>query len=381
MLCSNPAALAFPLCRELLDSLTLGRYLATRPPRAVISITAADTVGSMLRRFACAGLVAAPLFEDEQRTQYRGFVDLLDIVAAVVAAAHQPATPTAGSAHALRARAPAAARLVATQPVGSIRAMDNDAQLVFQAQLGNSLLEVVREGFAHPVDQLKCHRLAVFRPASSGAADMECLDGSSADLAAIADLQFTDIISQSDALRFLHKHQAQLGEALLHATLEQLGITEKPCMCAAADASVIDCLAGMVDSRVPALAVIDSYDRGQLLGCLSISDLRGILPEHFEQMSEPVGDFLRGGGWRGSPRWQPSSPRLGVAAEFGIRSPETLPRAPSLAFCTLQSRFGDVLDLLVTRHLHRVFICDADMRPAGVLSCTDILRLVAGPVD
>jgi hypothetical protein len=32
-----------------------------------------------------------------------------------------------------------------------------------------------------------------------------------------------------------------------------------------------------------ALAVIDSYDRGQLLGCLSISDLRGILPEHFEQ--------------------------------------------------------------------------------------------------
>lgn len=32
------------------------------------------------------------------------------------------------------------------------------------------------------------------------------------------------------------------------------------------------------------LAVIDSYDRGQLVGCLSISDLRGILPEHFEQV-------------------------------------------------------------------------------------------------
>lgn len=129
--------------------------------------------------------VAAPLFADEQRTQYRGFVDLLDIVAAVVAAARQPSTPTAGSAHALRARAPAAARQVsklvlrcwspqcssvaawpraafgkgqtsteqapcllqvAAQPVGSIRAMDNDAQLVFQAQLGNSLLEVCECG-------------------------------------------------------------------------------------------------------------------------------------------------------------------------------------------------------------------------------------------
>lgn len=366
--------------RELLDSLTLEQYLATRPPRAVISVTSNDSVGSMLRRFACSGLVAAPLFEDEQRTQYRGFVDLLDIVAAVVAASRQPA----GSAHALRARAPAAARQVAMQPVGSIRAMDNDAQLVFQAQLGSSLLEVVREGFAHPVDQLKCHRLAVFRPASSGDAAMECLDGSPSDLAAMAGsggLQFTDIISQSDVLRFLHKHRAQLGAELLDVTLEQLGIIEKPCMCAAADASVIDCLAGMVDSRVPALAVIDSYDRGQLLGCLSISDLRGILPEHFEQMSDPVGDFLRGGGWRGSPRWQPSSPRFGVAAEFGVRSPEMLPRAPTLAYCTLQSRFGEVLDLLVARHLHRMFICDADMRPAGVVSCTDILRLIAGPAD
>ena len=157
-------------------------------------------------------------------------------------------------------------------------------------------------------------------------------------------------------------------------------------------------------------------------------------------MSEPVGDFLRGNGWRESPRWQPSSPRFGgVAAEFGVRSPETLPRTPSLAYCTLQvggwagrlerqqrgksqlsqaallvhwsgaagthpfgraltsccppcpalrpplcclqSRFGEVLDALVSRHLHRLFICDAEMRPAGVLSCTDILRLVAGEAD
>lgn len=166
-----------------------------------------------------------------------------------------------------------------------------------------------------------------------------------------------------------------------------------------------------------------------------------LLPPLLLQMSEPVGDFLRGNGWRESPRWQPSSPRFGgVAAEFGIRSPETLPRVPSLAYCTLQvgdgaasamhaaagygaqqaeplgflrcaaacapgatvshalmhmfarapccnpptplqSRFGDVLDTLVARHLHRLFICDADMRPAGVLSCTDILRLVAAEPD
>lgn len=209
-------------------------------------------------------------------------------------------------------------------------------------------------------------------------------------------VQFTDIISQSDALRFLHKHQAQLGEALLHATLEQvcthiwlgmvcslhppwraiarlvtgklldaaqrslqlLNVVDHPvantldnrllctehsptivagnhreavhvrrgrrlrhrlpgrhggqpgtrCAAAATFAQCRDSSEQPVgqmcrwprDANYPvtnsaaafapqlpsaaALAVIDSYDRGQLLGCLSISDLRGILPEHFEQV-------------------------------------------------------------------------------------------------
>lgn len=143
-------------------------------------------------------------------------------------------------------------------------------------------------------------------------------------------------------------------------------------------------------------------------------------PPNPNQMAEPVGEFLQGSGWRDSPRWQPSggapaSPRCcGVAEEFGIRSPESIPRAPDLAACTLQarsaqggavairepccsrtaaarhphctlappgplpaqSRFGDVLDLLARRRLHRLFVVDAEGRPAGMLSINDVLRRV-----
>lgn len=142
-----------------------------------------------------------------------------------------------------------------------------------------------------------------------------------------------------------------------------------------------------------------------LIGNISISELRGILPEHFEQVRacvlslwntsqpcseamravfaglpmqlvEPVGEFL-GGGWRGSPHWQPRS-QGGIAQAFGIRSPEQLPHTPSLASCTLDSRFGEVLDLLASLHLHRLFVVDSEGRPSGVVSLTDLLRLIAG---
>lgn len=119
-----------PRPRALLARQTLAQYLATRPPRTVLSVTAADPLGLVLRRFACAGLVAAPLFADDARSRYCGFLDLLDVVAAVVGAARQPATP-AGSAHgsALRHRAAAVAREMAALPVGSIAKKTNDAQV------------------------------------------------------------------------------------------------------------------------------------------------------------------------------------------------------------------------------------------------------------
>lgn len=144
--CRLVALLAWPGGgRDLLAGVTLGQYLATRPPRSVLSVAAGDPLGLVLRRFAAAGLVAAPLFADEQRSCYVGFIDLLDVVEAVVSAArHEPGTPSSsggGSAHALRMRAAASAARLAAQPVGVIRATHRDEQLVYQAQMGETLLE------------------------------------------------------------------------------------------------------------------------------------------------------------------------------------------------------------------------------------------------
>lgn len=36
--------------------------------------------------------------------------------------------------------------------------------------------------------------------------------------------------------------------------------------------------------------------------------------------------------------------------------------------------FGEVLDKLVHNRLHRVYVCDADLKPCGVITLTDVLR-------
>lgn len=36
--------------------------------------------------------------------------------------------------------------------------------------------------------------------------------------------------------------------------------------------------------------------------------------------------------------------------------------------------FGEVLDKLVHNRLHRVYVCDAELKPCGVITLTDVLR-------
>ena len=93
-------------------------------------------------------------------------------------------------------------------------------------------------------------------------------------------------------------------------------------------------------------------------------------------MSEPVGDFIAGDGWRRAP----ASPRGGVAAAFGVRSPEARPRTRPPAQAAPATRFGDALAVLCS--VHRLFLVDGQTRVQGVLAISDVLAaVVAEPLQ
>jgi len=44
--------------------------------------------------------------------------------------------------------------------------------------------------------------------------------------------------------------------------------------------------------------------------------------------------------------------------------------------CLLQATLLEVLDKIVQHHIHRVYVVDEAEKPCGVVTCTDILKLV-----
>lgn len=104
--------------------------------------------------------------------------------------------------------------------------------------------------------------------------------------------------------------------------------------------------------------------------------MHGLTLDTFDLLALPVHEFLA---QRHTAEHSPRSPRAGYAARFGVKSPGSLPPVDlPLATCTLSTSLGTLLEQLVTNRFHRSWLVDSEGRPAGVISCSDILALVAG---
>ena len=117
------------------------------------------------------------------------------------------------------------------------------------------------------------------------------------------------------------------------------------------------------------------------------------MAEHFGSLALPVGEFLalehgteyagyaiqRDEGAPASPMAppEPSSAGFKFAKDREMRRRDSHPGAEvgqELITCAPESSLAEVLDKLVHNRLHRVYICDENLAPCGVITLTDILR-------
>eukprot|EP00457_Paulinella_chromatophora_P006221 gb/GEZN01006239.1/.p1 GENE.gb/GEZN01006239.1/~~gb/GEZN01006239.1/.p1 ORF type:complete len:370 (+),score=58.70 gb/GEZN01006239.1/:373-1482(+) len=160
------------------------------------------------------------------------------------------------------------------------------------------------------------------------------------------------IVSQGDTIRYLHDHLYNPKGVLLalgNKTVTELGNALKPVATVTKKSTVREALMKMVENGVFALAVVD--DTGKLVGNFSASDFRYINHTHFKQFKLKT--------WR-------IDTFLGTV------------HTQSLKPITLQAtaRLGDAVHLLVTSKLHHLWICDDKGIPIGIVSMTDIHRMV-----
>lgn len=109
---------------------------------------------------------------------------------------------------------------------------------------------------------------------------------------------------------------------------------------------------------------------GDLVGHFGASDVRCLAPGVFHQLLAPVRDFLR---------QVPRPPRGsgagggGAAIEAAAAAPGTGPLAGRVLCAQATSSFGQLVAALVRQRVHRIYVTDADCKPVGVVTCTDVL--------
>lgn len=157
------------------------------------------------------------------------------------------------------------------------------------------------------------------------------------------------IVSQSDVVRFFAAHGARLPEYLRDEHINELGLVRGVDSLISVPDTVTAATAflRMFEANVSGLAVLG--DEGHVIDSISASDLRGFSDSDLMLLSLPVQQFL-------TTRQPMRKPLVTIAPD---------------------ARFHELLVVLASHRVHRVYVVDGADRPHGVISLTDVIRTLA----
>jgi len=181
------------------------------------------------------------------------------------------------------------------------------------------------------------------------------------------------------------------------APLESLGLVQgaNEVITVSASTPALEVFAKMRHEKLSGVGVVDGgkqeqkhgedVEAGRLLANLSASDVRGLTQELFGSLALPLGAFLLlmhprsspiSGTASGSLTWEDALLDQFPSAVKEQRWAEAMRGLPPLVTCTPTSTLREVLEMLVQRGKHRVYVCDEKGRAVGVVTPTDVLRAI-----
>jgi len=153
-----------------------------------------------------------------------------------------------------------------------------------------------------------------------------------------------NVISQSDIIKFAAKHIDSLPPKLVNLQLGNIkGFIRSPIM-VRIDSPFVEALHILFSNNISGLALVDHQFK--LAGNLSASDLRGLNVLAF--------DFF-----------------MGSTLQFMVKGTSESPKAAQ--HLEEGNTFGEVLQLLATEKLHRLYITDENDHPIGFASLIDVI--------
>jgi CBS domain-containing protein len=229
---------------------------------------------------------------------------------------------------------------------------------LLQAGDASSVLDAVTESF-HVQDAHVHHRLYVCEAAKQGTTTSATKDRTTvlniqpgSERLSASGMRVTGVVSQSDVVAAILANKQVLGAAA-DKTVEQLELDDGAVFTVTQDCPALKAFGMLIRDKKSSLGIVD--EDGKLVGNLSVSDVRALRsPEAFASLLLGVDDFLR------------------VA-----RGPATPRGTGAVVVVTAATTFLQVLESLTPKHLHRVYVVDADHKPVSIITLTDVLRCVA----
>jgi CBS domain-containing protein len=402
---------AISRARELLSSWTVAQYLEWRArsahpfPKAV-TVDPGEPLGDILRVLAKHNILSAPVIE-RATGKFSGFVDVGEILGLFVSRAcrwlerehgtgsghERPSLPQnrANETVGLHPGAPRDSLYSAADDASLLEQLQStlgeglftrtlraargdfpesaprgDGEGIFRGYAQASLQTVVSAAFMHPMAEPR------LRP-SAAAGALACnhrvgvydWDPAFDDGSRVLDVSKFEVISQSDLVRFLWDRRGDANAAafLSLAVADFVSLAarrkNKPASVSrvVAGTKAIDAFARMHRERVSALGVCDAS--GALVANVSASDLRGLTPERLGALASDVADFVAGDG----------NETAGFAAgAAGEKKPVT---------CLASETVRDVVERMVSRRVHHVYVCDEERRPVAMVTPNDVLGALA----
>jgi 5'-AMP-activated protein kinase regulatory gamma subunit len=152
------------------------------------------------------------------------------------------------------------------------------------------------------------------------------------------------IVSHIDVLTFVLNHASDFAD-LLKQSVASLGFVTGTVVAVSASTPLRDVFATIIKHGISAVAVVDEHYN--LTGNLSASDLKGITEENWLDLALPVGTFLA------------HQHRSGAAC------------------CSPHTTLHEVITSLITCGIHRLYIVNELKKPVGIVSTTDLMKLLA----
>jgi len=160
------------------------------------------------------------------------------------------------------------------------------------------------------------------------------------------DNKIINVVTQSDVITFIAKHVTLLPSRVMTRSLKELGVVH-PIVMVRLDSAFYEALQVLYHNRVSGIALLD--ENGRVSTNLSASDLRGINQKSFNYFTKSTISFLAKG------------------TMCGLKAPIS---------CSEDMLFPDVIRLLYTEAVHRVYITTGGGVPIGVVTMGDVLHLL-----